>query len=424
MIRLLGFIVFFLASNAFADKSICHDLVDSQKREVCLGNCYTAKDPALRGVCNGKCYSTDNNSYQQACQGNCNKIEDTEARSACVSCGGGSQWTSLYMLGYVKNCDQDKLETQDDPLAKGMSAYRGKDENKDYAKALKFFLQAADTGTTHAYELLADMYANGQGTKQDFTESAKWHRKAANNGKHSSQFALGNFYLLGKGVKKDKQQAFTWFEKAAKGGNKSAYLILGLMYDKGTGTEKSPEKAFSWFQKSAEANNASGQYYTGVAYIRSKGITRDIDKGIDWLKKSKKNGYTKANEILLIAQKMQKLEVAKTSTTEAVEQKATIEETIATKESKTEKKESTQETPIAKRVSQKPEIKKISKQYPRRAKVFAPSSNVRRTPGRRVICSIDTVRTINIGRYENGWYATDACGKKGYIHKSQIRITP
>jgi serine/threonine-protein kinase len=55
------------------------------------------------------------------------------------------------------------------------------------------------------------------------------------------------------------------------------------------------------------------------------------------------------------------------------------------------------------------------------AVVYAPPSNVRATPNGTIICSVRSVRTINIYGHNNGWYVTDACGgRTGYIHHSQI----
>ena len=54
--------------------------------------------------------------------------------------------------------------------------------------------------------------------------------------------------------------------------------------------------------------------------------------------------------------------------------------------------------------------------------VFNPPSNIRISPNGTVICSVETVRNINIYDSSQGWYVTDACGKKGYIHNSQIRF--
>lgn len=56
------------------------------------------------------------------------------------------------------------------------------------------------------------------------------------------------------------------------------------------------------------------------------------------------------------------------------------------------------------------------------AVVFDPPSNVRLSPNGKVICSVGAVSNINIYGSTQGWYITDVCGSRGYIHNSQIRL--
>ena len=56
------------------------------------------------------------------------------------------------------------------------------------------------------------------------------------------------------------------------------------------------------------------------------------------------------------------------------------------------------------------------------AVVFDPPSNVRATPDSKILCSINQRKQINIYRSTGSWYYTDACGKMGIIHSSQIRM--
>ena len=56
------------------------------------------------------------------------------------------------------------------------------------------------------------------------------------------------------------------------------------------------------------------------------------------------------------------------------------------------------------------------------ALVYAPPSNVRAVPNGRVLCSISARSYINVYGYSAGWYSTDACGRAGVIHESQVRF--
>jgi hypothetical protein len=56
-------------------------------------------------------------------------------------------------------------------------------------------------------------------------------------------------------------------------------------------------------------------------------------------------------------------------------------------------------------------------------RVFAPPSNVRALPDGKVLCTIQQgIRINTYGAYEKGdWLYTNACGKLGVIHSSQVR---
>jgi hypothetical protein len=57
----------------------------------------------------------------------------------------------------------------------------------------------------------------------------------------------------------------------------------------------------------------------------------------------------------------------------------------------------------------------------RSALVVDPPSNVRATPNGNVICSLPR-QTINIYGSSGSWFRTDACGRMGFIHNSQIQF--
>ena len=68
-------------------------------------------------------------------------------------------------------------------------------------------------------------------------------------------------------------------------------------------------------------------------------------------------------------------------------------------------------------------LQRANAQFASQAIVFDPPSNVRATPNGTLICSVTSQRNINIYGSTNQWYKTDACGKIGYIHQSQIQLT-
>ena len=54
--------------------------------------------------------------------------------------------------------------------------------------------------------------------------------------------------------------------------------------------------------------------------------------------------------------------------------------------------------------------------------VHDPPSNIRVTPAGGFQCSIDSKRTIRVGQLNGDWYSTTACGREGFIHRSQLKF--
>lgn len=125
-------------------------------------------------------------------------------------------------------------------------------EAKDYAKAMKYYLYAAEKNNDVAQCQIGTMYRNGEGVTQDNSIAMKWYLKSAEQGNVLAQFCLGAMYYIGQGVAKDYAEAFKWYHKAAEQGNDSAMWSVALCYENGTGVEKNIDKAVYWYKKGAE----------------------------------------------------------------------------------------------------------------------------------------------------------------------------
>ncbi|OUC11811.1 MAG: hypothetical protein B0A82_26580 [Alkalinema sp. CACIAM 70d] len=66
-------------------------------------------------------------------------------------------------------------------------------------------------------------------------------------------------------------------------------------------------------------------------------------------------------------------------------------------------------------------IDRVCGYYRRSYQVFSPPSNVRLEPNGKIICAIRRQTTITTYGTYGEWFYTDACGKLGLIHSSQIR---
>lgn len=125
-------------------------------------------------------------------------------------------------------------------------------EAKDYAKAMKYYLYAAEKNNDVAQCQIGTMYRNGEGVTQNNSIAMKWYLKSAEQGNMLAQFCLGAMYYLGQGVAKDYAEAFKWYHKAAEQGEDSAMWSVALCYENGTGVEKNIDKAVYWYKKGAE----------------------------------------------------------------------------------------------------------------------------------------------------------------------------
>lgn len=125
-------------------------------------------------------------------------------------------------------------------------------EAKDYAKAMKYYLYAAEKNNDVAQCQIGTMYRNGEGVTQNNSIAMKWYLKSAEQGNMLAQFCLGAMYYLGQGVPKDYAEAFKWYHKAAEQGKDSAMWTVALCYENGTGVEKNIDKAVYWYKKGAE----------------------------------------------------------------------------------------------------------------------------------------------------------------------------
>src|SRR5262249_4126514 len=70
--------------------------------------------------------------------------------------------------------------------------------------------------------ILAAFYYEGDGVPRDFTRALRWYQEAADQGSSRAQVSLGGLYAAGEGVPKDFVIAYVWFNLAAAQGNGQA----------------------------------------------------------------------------------------------------------------------------------------------------------------------------------------------------------
>ena len=86
---------------------------------------------------------------------------------------------------------------------------------RDAAKALRWYLEAAQEGFADAQFNVAVMLDAGTGVPRDTVAAAVWYARAAANGHHRGEYNLGFLYEAGEGVPRNPDLARFWLSRAA-----------------------------------------------------------------------------------------------------------------------------------------------------------------------------------------------------------------
>ncbi len=175
--------------------------------------------------------------------------------------------------------------------------YRGKDGNRDYAKALSLYLEAARLGDAEAQFIAGGMYFRGLGTEKNPKEAFRLLYQAALNGKSSpeSQKILAQSFLVGQTVPKSYPDAVRWYQQSAKNGDKDAQNELAFLYFVGHGVKQDPVKAFEYFSQAAYSGLAIAQYNLAIMWYTGNGVPSvDLAKSQAWFSLAAANGYQDA----------------------------------------------------------------------------------------------------------------------------------
>lgn len=116
---------------------------------------------------------------------------------------------------------------------------------RDFAKAVKWFREAAKDGNTDAQYNLAYDYQHDLGVERDFDKAIFWNEKAAVKGHRLSQLNLADIYARYEQQQYDK--AIRWYKEAANQGLFDAYRRLGDFYLFGLGCEENEVQAFEYY---------------------------------------------------------------------------------------------------------------------------------------------------------------------------------
>lgn len=148
----------------------------------------------------------------------------------------------------------------------------------------------AEAGDASAQNSLGCAYHNADGVERDYAKAMEWYLKAAAQGEKYAESNIGILYRYGCGREKDLKTALTWYLKAAEHGLASAQETVGIFYDFGYGTDKDLERAVYWYRKAANNQRGLAQNNLGVCFQNGSGVAQDDDQAFYWYLRSARNG--------------------------------------------------------------------------------------------------------------------------------------
>ena len=176
---------------------------------------------------------------------------------------------------------------------------------KDPAKAMKLFQDAADSGFAAANRLLGAIYENGLGGNARSLEKAvEYYTKAGNGNDGQALFRLGNYFEAGLKdgtdekakilVQQNAKSALDLYRLAAQNGSAEAFYNVGVYYETGTVVDKDPAKAFTFLLKASTSGIPQAQFRLANLYQQGTGTTQDPVAALAWFERSAKANFAPA----------------------------------------------------------------------------------------------------------------------------------
>ena len=97
---------------------------------------------------------------------------------------------------------------------------------QDYAKALDFYMIAAEEDYAPAQAQVGYIYQNALGVAVDYAKAMEWNNRAAQQGNAQGQAQIGYLYQNGLGVTQNLDEAGRWYTRAKEGGSEWAAAML------------------------------------------------------------------------------------------------------------------------------------------------------------------------------------------------------
>jgi uncharacterized protein len=148
----------------------------------------------------------------------------------------------------------------------------------DLAKAMRWYLRAAEHGHLGAQFSLAEAYCFGQPPQMQ--QAVRWWRVAAERGHYDSQYRLADVFARGVGVPLDPAEGVRWWRAMAEKGDLPSKHNLAWALSTGWGVPRAPEAAVAIWTPLAKGGDSVSACQLGLAYAAGAGVPRDPAKAL------------------------------------------------------------------------------------------------------------------------------------------------
>jgi len=146
---------------------------------------------------------------------------------------------------------------------------------RDLAKALGWYVKAAQSGNPAAFNRLGLLAQKGEEVPQNLVKAADCFRRGAELGDAVCQYNLACCYLEGEGVSKDISLAYPWMLKAAEQAQAAAQYNIGVMLYQGAIGEPNVARGLAWLEKAAAQDQPDALYQLGLCFHYGNGVDAD-----------------------------------------------------------------------------------------------------------------------------------------------------
>ncbi len=169
-------------------------------------------------------------------------------------------------------------------------------QRNEMKEAVHWLELAAEHGNKEANFYIGGLYFAAMGVERDYKKAEKYLLKAAEQNNVMAEAMLMTLYSRGgDGVPRDTSKALHWADKAAAGGNAQAELYLGIAYCDGVGVDIDYGKSQKYMEQAAEQLNDPDIWArVGGTYMNANdsipGVITDREKGFKLMKRAAEGG--------------------------------------------------------------------------------------------------------------------------------------